>query len=87
MSILAGCASPSARLIPVEAPKPLGPDPALCAPVRRTPDPPPGATIVAPVTIEEQTATSLFLAWVADLVDAARENEHRAIQAQAPCRR
>ena len=87
MSILASCATPSARLTPVEAPRPAAPDPALCAPVRKTPDPPPGASIVAPASIEEQTATSLFLTWVADLVDVARDNEQRAVKAQAPCRR
>ena len=51
--------------------------------MRRTPD----ASIVAPASLEEQTATSLFLSRVADLVDVARDNEQPALEAQAPCRR
>lgn len=53
--------------------------------MRGTPQQPDGASLVAPVTLEERTATAAFLSWVADLVDVSGENEARAKLAQAGC--
>lgn len=52
-----------------------------------TPPPPAGASIVAPVTVEERAATGLFLGWVADVLDVAAQNEARARLAKAACER
>jgi hypothetical protein len=43
---------------------------------------PSGASIVQPDSQAERTATAIFLGWVADLVDAATENEGRAVLAK-----
>lgn len=39
---------------------------------------PRGASVVAPATEAERSALSLFLNWVSEVVDVARENEGRA---------
>lgn len=39
---------------------------------------PRGASVVAPATEAERSALSLFLNWVSDVVEVARENEGRA---------
>lgn len=84
--MLASCATHS-RLPPAaEQPNPLAPDPRVCAPVRDAPPLPAGASVVQPVTPEEQAATAKFLNWVAELVDVAGENGGRAkLARQAAC--
>jgi len=54
--------------------------------VRATPAQPAEASIVAPATIDERLATSAYLAWVADVLDVAGQNETRARMARAACR-
>jgi hypothetical protein len=79
--ILASCAKPSPPP-GVDVPKPQAPDPRICTDVRKTPGMPSGASIVQPDSQAERTATAIFLGWVADLVDAATENEGRAVLAK-----
>ena len=67
---LASCATPSVSPPPaVEQPKPKAPDPRICAVVRKADDLPAGASIPQAVTAEERAGLSLFLTWVASLVD------------------
>ena len=82
--ILASCATPSAPPA-AKPPAPPACDPRLEADVRATPAQPAGASVVQPATIEEQTATSLFLNWVAELVDVGGQNESRARLAKSAC--
>lgn len=86
---LASCNTPSPRVPsgPTQPPKAEALDPRLCAEVEPTPTRPAGATVVQPATIEERTATSLFVAWVADLVDVATANQDRAELARAECQK
>lgn len=70
---------------PAEPVAPVATDPRICAPVIPTPEQPDGASIVAPVTAPERTATALFLGWVAHLADVAAENEGRARLALRGC--
>ena len=79
--ILASCAKPSPPP-GVDAPRPAAPDPRLCAQVRKKPAMPAGASVVQPATMEERTATALFLSWVADLVDTSTDNEGRVTAAR-----
>lgn len=52
--------------------------PSECVAVERAPPLPDGAGIVAPVTEDEQSATRLFLNWVAEVVAIGEANAARA---------
>lgn len=66
---LASCATPSVSPPVVERPKPLAPDPRVCAEVRKADALPAKASVPQAVTAEEREGLSLFLTWVAALVD------------------
>lgn len=86
MSILASCATRSIPPpLPVKPPAPAACDPRLQAEIPAIPDPPAGASIVAPATMDERVASSLFLTWVADLRDVAVQLAGRAGLAKTEC--
>jgi hypothetical protein len=51
--------------------------------VRRTPSLADGAAVVQPATEAERAGLTIFLEYVADLYETARENEARAAEARA----
>lgn len=65
------CATPSASRLPpaIEQPKPEAVDPRVCAEVVKAEPLPAGASIPQAVTPAEREGLSLFLTWVAGLVD------------------
>ena len=75
---LASCATPSASPPVVDRPKPLAPDPRVCAEVRKAEPLPAGAGVPQAVTPEERAALAAFLTWVAALVDHDRVMTDRA---------
>lgn len=75
---LASCATPSASPPVVDQPKALAPDPRVCAEVRKADPLPTGASIPQAVTAGEREGLSLFLTWVAALVDHDRQMTDRA---------
>lgn len=50
------------------------------------PEPAPGASIVQPATIEEQTATALFLSYVDELRDVVAQLVQRVELGREHCR-
>lgn len=86
--ILASCATPSGPPAPPPAAEPVAPpacDPRLQADVPAVPEPPAGASVVQPVSLEERVATSLHLTWVAELRDVAGQLFARAALAKSSC--
>lgn len=76
---LASCATPSASPpIVVDQPKPQAPDPRICGEVHKASALPPSASIPQAVTASEREGLSLFLTWVADLVDHDKQATDRA---------
>jgi hypothetical protein len=76
---LASCATPSASPPPaVEQPKPKATDVRICAEVRKADDLPAGASLPQAVTPAERAGLSLFLTWVASVVDHDKGMTERA---------
>lgn len=75
---LASCATPSASPPAVEKPAPLAVDPRVCGEVRKADALPAKASIPQAVTAEEREGLSLFLGWVAGLVDHDQQMTARA---------
>ena len=73
--LLTSCATPSNP----------GPLPNECVAVERAPALPNDAGIVAPVTEAEQSATRLFLTWVAQVVSIGEANAERVERARRGC--
>lgn len=84
MLTLTSCATHS-EPPPAEQPKPLRCDVRVSADLQKKPQQPAGATIVQPVTPEEQQATEAFLSWVAALGDWGDLMAHRAMIARNDC--
>lgn len=75
---LASCATPSGSLPAAEKPRPQAVDPRVCAEVRKGEALPAKASIPQAVTAEEREGLSLFLTWVAALVDHDGQMTDRA---------